>query len=402
MKRLLLIGAAAFFTGLGGCGDDTSPEPGTPLDVADDTAAGQGDEGGETDHDAELDVPAPEDLTEPEDALPDAEPAPDDAADASDEGPALDEGQVEDTGPPPTMCPEPCALDALCVDGQCTELAESPCPGGCPPGLYCNELAEPTPKCQSSECSFPTQFANPVQKMDFLAIPDGNQGCDLTGDGEPDNVLGAILKLMGNANTSIELLILNGDFTMVIETPGFNVGGDPFTARGMPGELAQPGCSPTAPDANCNYTLWDSGFVASGVGTCEPSMVFKQVVAEGNKMMSLGNKDIVDITLPLLGPVPVKIPVHLARMTADITWSDGVLTSTTNGVLCGAVPLWAIEDIIDNMPDELFEEAGLPKTAAKEVVKTSLDMDINGDGWPDSLSSAAWFSTVPGTVIGMN
>ncbi|MFT7625280.1 MAG: hypothetical protein ACI9WU_004471, partial [Myxococcota bacterium] len=329
--------------------------------------------------------PAPDDVPEqPVDIM-----EPDVAADISEEEVGPDVPDV----PAVIGCTEPCPISSTCENGQCIKQP-SACPNGCLDGQFCNQDGN----CTTSNCVLPSTFTDMAQKTDTLVLPDGEHGCDINGDGVVDNKLGVILKLLANTNAQIDLQIAQGEFTWLFEAPGFNSDGDPFLVSAMSGELADPNCSPTAPTANCDYAAWDSAFSWGPDAICPAA--FELEVAVNNGTMNNLGEETITITLPFLSGQPLTFDVMKVTLEAQIV-GDQTWDATTTAMLCGAVPGPTLKTIIEQMPQYLFDDVGLTKDDAKGLVDTQLDVDVNGDGFADSLSAATQLSTIPGRIIGI-
>ena len=115
-------------------------------------------------------------------------------------------------------------------------------------------------------------------------------------------------------------------------------------------------------------------------------------------------------TLTGTSTAPVVFPLPLMGTTSSLTLEKAALqgtvsgpggwTSTTKGLLCGAMKQSEIMDAIDAMPESTFKDLGLDKASAKAILGSMLkpDIDVDGDGEFESVSVALATSTATAQI----
>ena len=348
------------------------------------------------------DASAATDGTEPTDAAADA--SDDAAADASDDASdALADVAVDDAGNP-LWCGKPCADNELCEAGTCV-ANKPPCGGPCASGLYC-EVSSGT--CQTSVCTLPSSFG-PAQKVASLTIAESSDGCDLNGDGKPNNVFGKLLKVYPAANTELQKSINDSLFVLLMDAVGWDFTGKPFSVNIWLADFASSssGCSPTSPDANCSYTIDDNNFAGGPTGQCKPQAVVQPMTiapGTGDDGLMAGGGDVtkkMTIVLPVVGGLDFTmsaVQIDQANVTAPGGWA-----STADGRICGVMTVVDFDKALASVPPEGWASINLEPETIKLLVKAFLnpDIDLNKDGVPDAMSVALRFKTVPGTIDGV-
>lgn len=421
VSPILVLGAALL---LGGCG---SGDSGTGDNAGADVSAG-GDTGSLADTtvaDASADTAA-EDATVVDadddgsdgavedsaaDATADDSAAEDAASDAAAGADASDAAQTKDASDVPVddagnplWCGKPCADDELCKDGVCVPN-KPPCGGPCASGLYC-DVASGT--CMTSVCKLPSNFG-PAQKVVSLTIAESSDGCDLDGDGKPNNVFGKLLKVYPAANTELQNSINEGLFILVMDALNWDFTGKPFAVHIWLADFATSNseCSPTSPDSNCSYTVDDNNFAGGPTGECKPQATIEPMtiaVGTGNEGVMSGGGDVgkkMTIVLPVVGGLDFTmsaVQIDQAKVTAPAGWA-----STADGRICGVMTVADFDKALASIPPEGWASINLEPETIKLLVKAFLnpDIDLNKDGVPDAMSVALRFKTVPGKIVGV-
>ena len=117
-----------------------------------------------------------------------------------------------------------------------------------------------------------------------------------------------------------------------------------------------------------------------------------------------GNKLTGSSTSPVLFPLPLmgttsSLTLHKAALQGTVSGPGG-WTSTTDGLLCGAMKQSEILDAIDAMPESTFTDLGIDKNMAKSLLSSMLtpDIDVDGDGDFESVSVALATSTAAAQI----
>jgi len=248
-------------------------------------------------------------------------------------------------------------------------------------------------------CKLPTTFATPQQKVATLdfADPGKGEGCDLTGDGKPDNVL---YKLKSLAGTQLTDALKKGSLVLVTEAVNFDSTGKPFTLNMYAGDVdeANKDCDVIGAEANCKYTVSPNSFDKTSTdATCPALIKFKNATDSGGTLAAGGPTDIFALTIPVQGVV---LDIVVQQATVQGTIVGDPWGKTDAGLICGVITQQALKDAIQKIPDSVW--AGLPigKDAALTLVNTMLKPDIStkNDGNKDGISVGLKFTTVPGQI----
>ena len=299
---------------------------------------------------------------------------------------SLDSGAVDsgagDTGPV-----DPCSKcfpGQQCIDHQCVN--PDPC-SKCTGGQTCIEG-----KCVDAtlDCKLPTSgVSKNVQKLTTIAIADSKVGCDVDGDGTPDNVFGALKTLV--PADSLQASIDNGDMVLLLHAASWTTSGVTFQIDALSGELDKDqGCKPSGPGCDCLVSADVYDTKAKG-DLCPAKTQFNAKVV-GNKMTGTSLSPVI-FPLPLMGTTS-SLTLHKASLEGTVSGPSS-WTSTTNGLLCGAMKQKEVMNAVDAMPDSTFKELGIDKEMAKSILASMLtpDIDVDGDGSKESVSVALATST---------
>ena len=124
------------------------------------------------------------------------------------------------------------------------------------------------------------------------------------------------------------------------------------------------------------------------VPSCESTNSLGDMEFSGTKVSAGGNNGKLTVHVPWGGKTGEWQTVELSRVriTADVVVADGKVVSVTGGVIAGAVHEQAVLDWLAPMdPYGIFAP----------------DMDVDGDGVPESLSFGFRFTTEKATVVGV-
>lgn len=320
------------------------------------------------------------------------------AADVGVDVAAVDAGNVDISGP---GCVVKCEYNQVCELGKCVPLV-LPCNGACTDEEYCDQSTGPPGLCTKSGCTLPDHWGPSIQKVSEFLIAATSQGCDLDGDGKPNNVVGNLLKVYPAANDELTKSIQQGLFNMVLEAPMYNTNGAAFTVAALMCDLdpSNLSCSPVSDLANCSYKVDDENYKAAASGTCPPQVLFTAATVKSGQLAAGGQGQTFTITLPIVGGL--KLTVRQATLQGQVQ-GDSVWTKTTSAKICGVITEHDLNKAIEVIPAEDFKTIGLSKDQVKSLLGAFLkpDMDTNADGVPDALSTTMLFKTVPGKVTGI-
>lgn len=297
---------------------------------------------------------------------------------------------VDSCGKPATIGASPCAHAAACSDPGSCDSANGTCS-------------------KTFACTLPTKWGPSLQKISKFAILSSNIGCDLDGDGKPNNNFGKQLSnplIRGpdpyNGNARLAKAIADGSMVDVLETGAYKTDGTTFAVRMLKGKLAgAPGCDPSA--ATCVYTILASSYEAKSAvpnTTCAPLATLLNVQVQDGSLVTSGTGPTVKFLLPLM-LFDLLLPVRGLVLTGDTTDATG-WKSTSNGMLCGVVTKLDLDAAIDALPAELLAQigdAGTIKSLLGGIMKP--DIDTNGDGVKDAISAAFGVETLPADVTGV-
>lgn len=280
-------------------------------------------------------------------------------------------------------------------------------PPGCDPPCKAGEMCDiSTKKCFAQTCKFPDKWGPDEQKLSTMAIAPKDIGCDLDKDGKPNNALaGALAAFLKQANDAMSKSVADGSLVVAMETGGYKTDGSEFSVNVLLGTLdpSNDKCDPTAAAAKCKYTVNPSSYdVKSSAANCPPVINFPNVKVKDGALSGGGKSQIFAITLPIPNmALTLKINQATLQGTAagDKTW-DG----TSKGLICGVIGKKDIVDAINAVPDEQIAKLGIgDKATLIGLISTLLkpDIDVDGDGTPESASVAIQWESITAMLTGM-
>lgn len=281
-----------------------------------------------------------------------------------------------------------CDLLACATGDDCSEedtkcLAPPPCGGPCADDKNCKPE---TNECVDQTCTLPTEVSETtVQKVSLLQVLGTDAGCDLDGDGQPNNVLGGLLQIYQAANTQIQELVDDGGLVLAIEPKGFAADGTEFALDLYLGEptdadaAPEDQCNYTDDAANCSYVIDPVSYnlTTDGTGMCTPLIQFAKATVTDGKLSAGPGK--FTLALDIQG-IQLALSISDAQLTGDGNIVDGAWTKTTEGQLCGVITRRDLDNTVDNLPDELLAEIGFDKATVKSLIGNILKADIDTDG----------------------
>ncbi|MSP23935.1 MAG: hypothetical protein EXR75_01985 [Myxococcales bacterium] len=307
----------------------------------------------------------------------------------------------------PVACGGGCPAEQKChfADGQCIYGGIANC-GPCAEGAQCSP-AFPEPTCVIGTCSAPTDFSATVLKLVSLAVAPRESGCDLDGDGNPNNSLASVLADV-DLNAEIAIAVASDRASVLLEATdaGWGELGSPFDVSLWFGTLAQESakCSPANPEAFCTYTVARASYdPATLKTTCETWLRFDGVQRTGEIVASPSPGSALDMV------VPVTVGSWLlqllgARFDATATASAGTDPPSgpaLEGRLCAAVPKSDLLLAVDTLPADVLAKFG-GRNFVRNVLDGALeaDIDADGDGVGESVSAAMSWHAVPARIVG--
>ena len=300
--------------------------------------------------------------------------------------------------PPADTPPIPC--DASCADiekcnvytGKCINL----CGDFCTPSEFCQVTAgkgmcvdKPKPDADAGAdafvgtCTLPSGWSPNLQRISKLAIADVTKGCDLDGDGKPNNVLGKVVSLYKDANTQIQKTIDDGKLSLLLEAPGYRTDGAAFFVSVLSGQFDPAAvCEPG--QADCAVLLQPDAYDLAFPATVECPAVGNwpeaKVLAGAFQAIGKGK------AFPFLffgAPAMQTLWIRSVIVTGSVTDAAGWQT-TTEGLLCGGI---AVADL----------EAATGGSAGP----FKPDMALTPGGPKDAMSIALTFETVRAKASGL-
>lgn len=333
---------------------------------------------------------------------------------------ACDDDETADTCPLDCICgdgvckgtetAQSCQADcpAVCGDKACTppedsakcpeDCVASVCPATCEAGKYCNPA---TGDCITPTCAMPDLWSVDVQKIASWAVSPAGEGCDLNGDGTPDNQMAKILQFEKDANKALQSDLVSGKSVTLFEAKQWNAAGTAFTIGLLRGKLdpIDAGCNLVSNSGNCAYQLFAANYaVASTEAACPVKATLSSTVNGMDLLGTFTGKPVLPV--PMLN-VPVDVPFALAQVSGTVV-GPATWTVTIDGRLCGAVTKFDLGAAFDKLPEDAFPGVGA-KAMAKALIINALtpDIDTDGDGVADAISASFDFGTVPGIITGI-
>lgn len=297
------------------------------------------------------------------------------------------------------------SMDTMATDTATPDVPKPPagCDPACKAGEFCDLAAKP-PVCKAQTCKLPGEWGPEIQKASKLAIPAGTIGCDLDGDGKPNNAVGAGLSaLLKTANDALAKGVKDGSITIMMETKAIKTDGSEFGFNMLLGDLDASNATCDGTTASCKYTVSPNSYdVSASAELCPAFINFPNAKIKDGKMSAGGKDQVFTLNLPLQGIVlslSISQATAEATVTADPTWS-----ASKDGLICGVITKDALGKAIDALPEESIASLGL---GTKDQVKAMIggflktDMDVDGDGTKDAYSVAIQWESVKAAITGL-
>ena len=272
---------------------------------------------------------------------------------------------------------------AVCDDGDdCTEGDQ--CEGGqCEAGQVV---------CVSCDYDF-SDAVNRTTKMQISTDKAAGNALDLNNDGTLDNSMAGI---GGLANGPLQESLDKGDVHLLLEHHGIKTNGSIYTLAMFIGQLAPAYEQCSFASAYCGYVA-KSDTIAPD--SCEAMVAFDNASIFQGKLVAGGKKYTFPWQIPLSADTVLNITLYSARVEADVTTQQGLVTSI-NGVIGGAIPKESFLAAIDSLPEEGLP---LPKDMIKQMIQALIvnDIDTDGNGSPDAASIAIKFEGIASGIVGL-
>lgn len=287
------------------------------------------------------------------------------------------------------------------------DTTQPPKPAGCDPackdGEFCDLMAKP-PVCKAQTCKLPSEWGPEIQKASKLAIPAGTVGCDLDGDGKPNNAVGAgLAALLKTANDALAKGVKDGSITILMETKKTATDGTDFAVNMLLGDLDPSNKDCDGTTASCKYTVSPNSYdVSKNAEICPAFIAFPNAKIKEGKMTAGGKEQVFTLNLPLQGII-LSLSISQATVEATVT-TDPTWSASKDGLICGVITKDALGKAIDAIPEESIASLGLGnKDQVKALIGGFLktDMDVDGDGTKDAYSVAIQWESVKGAITGM-
>ncbi len=275
------------------------------------------------------------------------------------------------------------------------------CTPTCTSGNYCDLTAKP-PVCKAMSCKLPDKFGAVTQKASKLSLPGAGSGCDLNGDGKPDNALGSGLSmLLGQANDALTKSLTDGKLVILMNTDTFKSDGSAFSMDMLIGDVdaANATCDFNSDSANCKYSVAPSSYdLTSAAGTCPALINFPNTKVASGKLSGGGPTQKFVLNLPVAG-VALSLAISQAQITGDVT---GSWDKTANGQICGVLTKTDLEKAINSVPDEQLAGLGMDKATVIQLFNSMVTPDFSTTGGAnDAYSVAIAWESVKGQITGL-
>lgn len=279
----------------------------------------------------------------------------------------------------------------LCAGGQLAVCAATWQPTACPVDQVCSQG-----QCTLASCKLeaPTGSVLTIQSLPFANLA---QACDLNDDKKPDAKLGALAQLT-QAGASAQAAL---GLVRVLELAGWP---NATTVALLPAAVTPEQAWSKCPGPDCALSvLADAYDVQATLPICPARSLLQGVVYDpgSGKLTGGGVGSLIYVPLQV-GVLGVEIPIFGAKLQGQLVEVAGA-PSTFEGVLCGAVSQESLFTALQNLPDAAF--AGLPTGKAQFAkLLTQLvppDLDLDGDGKPESVSAAFVVKAGLGKSLGL-
>ncbi len=268
---------------------------------------------------------------------------------------------------------------------------------------HCDTALKACADLPPSKCQLPSVWSPNLQVISKLALAEPGVGCDLNGDGKPDNVLGKFNSLYTGENAALQTAISQGKLLTVWNAPLFATNGDEFSIERLDAVLdaGNANCDVAAGGKPCVVRVKAANYGASSSGgTCVAKNQLKPASIIGGAFSVPGGGG--SIPISLLDLMAIQVNAGVDAWTGTIV-GGAQWQTTTGGMHCGAVTKTALLAGIDMLPTSVLAQIGdaaTVKALIAGIVKPDLDLD--GDGIKESISFAMAFETVPVVVTGIS
>jgi hypothetical protein len=285
--------------------------------------------------------------------------------------------------------------------------------GSCAGGTFCDGG---TFTCKSGKCTYPKTFPGTGLKINFLkAGVSGKAGEAVDVDENAatcapkndcaegrDNEFAAVMKSLAVALQGSQPLVAavdSGELIMLYEFVNPVSDGKPFLLKMYRGQAVLPKDQCDFQAQTCDYKVLPESFYAD---SCLPISYFDNAEMAGGKLVAGGPG--YHFAFPfVLGLAEGKSITFIAthgKVVADVTLDAGGNVVAMTGVIGCAVAKSDILTIVDQIPEENLP---FPKAIIEQLLSSVVkpDIDADGDGVKESVSSGMKFTAIPGNLTGM-
>ena len=295
---------------------------------------------------------------------------------------------------PPAPCGGPCKNAGEKCDTK-TDKCYLPCDGKCTASQFCDESAGAPGTCKDT-AALPTKWGidgdGKVQKVTSLAIAKAADGCDLNGDGKPDNKLNALASLAGGPLSDS---ITKGQVVLLFEPLSFVTDGTAFTFDLLIGDVDASDTAHDPTTAGGKYTVQKASYDPA---TGKPLVAFSDAKIKAGALTAAADKFFLNLSIQGINlSLTISKPSLTGTVTDDKTWID-----TKAAKLCGYITKADLEGAINALPDSTFAGLGMTKAQVLGLLPTLLapDLDMDDDGVKEAISLALNMETLGGTITG--
>ncbi len=322
-----------------------------------------------------------------------------------------------------------CAAGCFCGGGSCLgscgecipdctgkECGWDGCGGSCGTCNGNTQCNTGTWQCDPGKCQLPTEYAADSFKMNSLkAGENGHEGEAVDVDNDPnscapanlcsggrDNSFGALMKSLAPALGGTEPLmdaVESGDIVMLVELVDPTDDGSVFLANIYRGTPVLPIEQCDFQNETCDYLVTKESFVKK---TCLSITAFDNVQMKGGTITAGGPQYAFEFpfVLALTGGQEVVLPATHAKMVADVEYDDAGNIIGLEGIIGCAVAKAAIIDMVDQIPAEALPVSKDLIMAVLNMVVVA-DIDADGDGNKESVSTGLKFTAIQANVTGL-
>lgn len=285
--------------------------------------------------------------------------------------------------------------------------------GICNGNTQCNTQ---TWQCDPGKCSLPTEFPGDSFKMNSLkAGENGHEDEAVDVDNDPtscapanmcsggrDNSFGALMKSLAPALGGSEPLmdaVEAGDIVMMVQLIEPKDDGSIFLANIYRGSPVEPQNQCDFQSETCDYLVTEESFVKK---TCLSITAFDNVQMKGGTITAGGPQYAFEFpfVLALTGGQEVVLPATHAKMVADVEVDNQGNIIGLEGIIGCAVTKAAIIDMVDQIPAEALPVSKDLIMAVLAMVVVA-DIDADGDGTKESVSTGMKFTAIPANLVGL-